>query len=184
MHALTFADLRRGNKARLPLFKNGKGEIVHNADGSDWKLGQWGNALAGEVGEAANIIKKIERGDKTLEEARQDLADELADVMAYLDILAFRAGIDLGQAVADKWNRVSERIGCAVRIGGGSPPRPPQGKGMPAEELKEEILSAAKQAAKEAIDAFLNTSLPAVSDILGGITKKDGPHSGPSPFRR
>jgi NTP pyrophosphatase (non-canonical NTP hydrolase) len=135
---LTFAELRAGNIARLPQFKNRKGEPAHSEpDGSDWILSTWNNATEGEVGEVAealghyvcfakiaqhlgkggDIIKKIERGDVTLDEKRQALADELADVVTYLDILALRAGIDLGDATIHKWNEVSKRVDCALRIG-------------------------------------------------------------------
>jgi NTP pyrophosphatase (non-canonical NTP hydrolase) len=114
---LTFNTLRGANKARLPQFKNRKGEPAHSeADGSDWKLSAWCNAVTGELGELANLIKKIERGDMTLDEARQDVADELADVVTYLDILAFRCGVDLGAATMSKFNRVSERVGSDVRV--------------------------------------------------------------------
>lgn len=114
---LTFAALRKANTARLPLFKNRNGDPAHSApDGSDWCLGQWCNAVCGELGEAANLIKKIERGDMTLDEARANLGRELADVQTYLDILAFRAGIDLGAATAGKFNEVSDRVGCDVRL--------------------------------------------------------------------
>lgn len=117
-NGLSFRTLREANKVRLPQFKNRNGEPAHSEpDGSDWKLSAWSNAVCGELGEAANIIKKIERGDISLDTARGDLADELADVATYLDILAFRAGIDLGRAVQDKFNRVSERVGANVRIG-------------------------------------------------------------------
>lgn len=115
---LHFGALRAANVARLPQFKNRKGEPAHSQpDGSDWCLAQWCNAVCGELGEAANLIKKIERGDMTLDEARGDLADELADIQTYLDILAFRAGINLGQATVKKWNEVSERVGCEIRLG-------------------------------------------------------------------
>lgn len=115
VNGLTFDVLRRANCKRLPEFKNARGEPAHSEpDGSDWSLSAWSNAVLGELGEAANIIKKIERGDMTLDEARAALADELADVQTYLDILAFRAGIDLGDATMDKWNRVSERVGCEI----------------------------------------------------------------------
>jgi len=114
---LTFGELRRANKRRLPLFKNRKGEPAHSKpDGSDWCLAQWSNAVCGELGEAANIIKKIERGDMTLDEARTDLAMELADAATYLDLLAFRAGIELDEAVRVKFNAVSSRVGCEVRL--------------------------------------------------------------------
>lgn len=114
--SLTFDELRSANTQRLPLFRNKRGELVHNADGSDWSLAQWSNAVLGELGESANIIKKIERGDFTLDEARESLAKEFADVVTYLDILAFRAGVDLGLATARKFNEVSDRVGCDVRL--------------------------------------------------------------------
>lgn len=114
---LTFRTLRGGNRARLPQFKNRRGEPAHSEkDGSDWALSAWCNAVTGELGELANLIKKIERGDMSLEEARQEVSDELADVVTYLDILAFRCGVDLGDATIDKFNRVSERVGSTVRI--------------------------------------------------------------------
>lgn len=114
---LTFKNLRAANEARLPQFKNRRGEPAHSKpDGSDWCLAQWCNAVTGELGEAANLIKKIERGDMTLDEGRSDLAKELADVQTYLDILAFRAGVDLGQATISKFNEVSVRVGCDVRL--------------------------------------------------------------------
>lgn len=116
-YGLTFKTLRSANLARLPEFKNAKGEPAHTEpDGSDWLLSQWCNAVLGELGEAANIIKKIERGDMSLEEARDKLSDELADVQTYLDILAYRAGIELDDATIDKWNRISERVGSRLRL--------------------------------------------------------------------
>lgn len=113
---LTFRDLREANIHRVPVFKNKKGETCHQPDGSDWCLAQWCNAACGELGETANLIKKIERGDFTLQETREELGKEIADVITYLDILAFRAGIDLGEAVRRKFNEVSERIGCDIKL--------------------------------------------------------------------
>jgi hypothetical protein len=37
-------------------------------------------------------------------------------VQTYLDILAFRAGVDLGEATLQKWNEVSDRVGSTVRL--------------------------------------------------------------------
>ena len=117
MSNLTFTELRTANIQRLPTFKNAHGQFAHSAhDGSDWTLGEWCNAVTGELGEAANVIKKIRRGDVTLEQAREYLAKELADVVTYLDILAFRAGVDLGEATINKFNEVSERVGSPVRL--------------------------------------------------------------------
>lgn len=115
--SLTFGALRAANIKRLPEFKNRAGGPAHSeSDGSDWSLGEWCNAVLGELGEAANIIKKVKRGDMTLEAARPDLAKEYADVVTYLDLLAFRTGVDLGQATKDKWNEVAERVGCSIRL--------------------------------------------------------------------
>ncbi len=116
-NGLTFNALRGANCARLPEFKNAKGEPAHSEpDGSDWTLSAWSNAVLGELGEAANIIKKVERGDLTIDEARPALAKEFADVATYLDILAFRAGVDLGRATIDKFNEVSNRVGSRVYL--------------------------------------------------------------------
>jgi NTP pyrophosphatase (non-canonical NTP hydrolase) len=118
IYELSFNDLRQANIRRLPQFKNSKGFPAHSEpDGSDWPLDAWANAVQGELGEAGNIIKKIRRGDFTLEEARKDLAREFADVVTYLDILAFRAGIDLGDATREKFNEISVRVGSDVFLG-------------------------------------------------------------------
>lgn len=114
---LTFAQLRRANLARLPTFKNGKGEPAHSeADGSDWSLNDWLTAVAGELGELANVLKKVRRGDLTLEQAQASLGKEAADVVTYLDILCFRMGVDLGVATVSKFNEVSDRVGSPVLI--------------------------------------------------------------------
>lgn len=114
---LTFNNLREANKARLPQFKNAKGEPAHEKeDGSDWSLAEWMNAVAGELGEAANIIKKVRRGDLTIEEARPLLSEEFADIVTYLDITSMQAGIDLGEATMDKFNKVSKRVGSNIRL--------------------------------------------------------------------
>lgn len=114
---LSFSTLRDANKKRLPEFKNSKGQPAHEKkDGSDWSLAEWMNAVAGELGEAANLIKKIRRGDLTLKDARPLLAKEFADIITYLDITAAQAGIDLAKAIEEKFNEVSERVNSSVRI--------------------------------------------------------------------
>ena len=136
--SLTFDSLRAANKARLPLFKNKHGGLAHSKlDGSDWTPAQWLQAVVGELGEYANIRKKFERGDLSFEEYESLAAKELADVQIYLDILALRCldhghrgasykgsetvligldGVDLGKATLAKFNEVSERISCSVRL--------------------------------------------------------------------
>lgn len=113
--SLTFDALRKANTERLPQFKNSKGEPAHEkADGSDWSLAEWMNAVSGELGEAANIIKKVRRGDLSIDEARPILAKEFADIVTYLDITAMQAGVNLGEATIEKFNEVSNRVGCEV----------------------------------------------------------------------
>ncbi len=116
MAGLKFSVLRAANLARIPHFKDAQGRRCHltpvgGLPGYDWSLSQWSNAVLGELGEAANLVKKYERGDFGMTELRPKLAKELADVATYLDILAHRAGIDLGEATRLKWNEVSERVG-------------------------------------------------------------------------
>ena len=114
---LTFDQLREANIARIPQFKNKKGLPAHSEpDGSDWSPAQWLQALVGEVGEYANLRKKFERGDISEEEFDKEAAKELADIQIYLDILAFRLGIDLGEATKAKFNEVSNRVGAKVYL--------------------------------------------------------------------
>lgn len=115
--SLDMGTFRRANLGRLAEFKNNKGEPAHTTpDGSDWSLTDWATAVSGELGEACNIIKKIRRGDLSIENAMEDLSDELADVFIYLDLLSYRSGIDLSQAVIEKWNKTSEKIGYRYRL--------------------------------------------------------------------
>lgn len=114
---LTFTQLREANLQRLPVFKNSKGEPAHSEpDGSDWSDAEWLQAVLGELGEYANVRKKLQRGDYSREEAKPMMAKELADVQIYLDILAFRLGIDLGEATRAKFNEVSDRVGCDIKL--------------------------------------------------------------------
>lgn len=118
-NGLTFADLRDADLARLPQFRNNLGETAHaQPDGSDWTLLEWAGAAAGEMGEAANIAKKFRRGDYSIENPAhvEALADEIADVVIYSDLLAARAGIDLGEAVRRKFNKTSAKVGSDVRL--------------------------------------------------------------------
>lgn len=60
-------------------------------------------ALAGEVGEAANLLKKCMRGDHELAGKHHgEFALELTDVEIYLRHLARKAQIDLDAAVEQK----------------------------------------------------------------------------------
>jgi NTP pyrophosphatase (non-canonical NTP hydrolase) len=116
-NGLTFRTLRNGNLIRLPLFKRADGKPAHmKVDGSDWSPASWLQAIIGELGEYANLRKKVERGDFTLAKAKKKLASELADVVIYLDILASQLDIDLGEAVMETWNAKAEQLAIPMRI--------------------------------------------------------------------
>jgi NTP pyrophosphatase (non-canonical NTP hydrolase) len=78
-----------------------------------------GNELAGEVGEACNVIKKLERERLGINGSRdtvEHLAEELADVIICTDLIAMQAGIDLEGAVVAKFNASSEKVGLKTRM--------------------------------------------------------------------
>lgn len=97
---LNFNSLRRANEAR-----QNEWDPTHSIS-----IEFRGNELAGEVGEACNHIKKIARerlglrGSRTTPEA---LAEELADVIICVDLIAMQTNIALDQAVIDKFNATS-----------------------------------------------------------------------------
>ena len=111
-----------------------------------WTPCEWMTAVAGEVGEAANLVKKLRRietdgldtpqnrelwdlldadlrniligmmgtaqGRNAVEkEIVRRIGHELADVVIYVDLLAARLDIDLGDAVIQKFNLTSKKIG-------------------------------------------------------------------------
>jgi len=109
-NGLSFNTLRAANEQRIKASKYEKCE-------RDWTPAHWMQATLGELGELANLMKKVDRGDFSLDEARADIAREFADVQTYLDIMALKLGIDLGAATREKFNEVSARIGSRVYIG-------------------------------------------------------------------
>ena len=90
---------------------------------SSWSLSDWITATMGELGEAANIVKKLNRvrdgvpgNQETEEQLRAALRHEIADVFIYLDLLAQAAGVDLEEAVREKFNLTSDKIGSAIKL--------------------------------------------------------------------
>ena len=72
------------------------------------------NALAGEVGEYCNLIKKYERGDISNEtkflKFRNNIRDELADIFIYLVLNSRVNEIDLEYAILDKIKTIEKRL--------------------------------------------------------------------------
>lgn len=134
MASLTFDELRAVNAQRCARWHPG----FPGRDAVGWTGGDWSNAMLGEVGEVAevfallvaaagnagNTVKKLRRAecgsrgvlDAPPEGLREKLADELADALTYADLLAAYYGIDLGAAIASKFNRVSELQGFPERL--------------------------------------------------------------------
>lgn len=80
-----------------------------------------GNELAGEVGEACNVIKKLERerlGIRGSRATKEQLAEELADAIICIDLIAMAADIDLNKAVIEKFNATSKKYGLKTRFEG------------------------------------------------------------------
>jgi len=106
---VTFSTLREANITR---------DIEWGA-GQKFSLSYRGNELAGEVGEACNILKKLDRERMGLVGSRADLeklADELADVVICVDLAAMDVGIDLAAAVARKFNMTSDKNGLKTKL--------------------------------------------------------------------
>lgn len=90
---------------------------------NSWSLSDWATALAGEVGELCNVVKKLNRERDGLpgnkiggSDLRAALEKECADVYLYLDLFCAAAGLDLASAVKAKFNEVSERVGFPERL--------------------------------------------------------------------
>ena len=117
--ALTFAAFRAANVARCVKW--------HPAGIESWSPSDWLTAVTGELGELASLLKMRNRerdglpGNKFSPTDKQ-VADELADVLTYLDLLAAMLGIDLGRAAVEKFNEVSARVGFPDRIDLGATP--------------------------------------------------------------
>lgn len=104
-----FTNLRAANEARQAEW-DGNSQITP---------AYRGNELAGEVGEACNVIKKLERerlGIAGSRDTKEHLAEELADVVICADLIAMDFGIDLDEAVRQKFNATSEKIGLSPRL--------------------------------------------------------------------
>ena len=110
---LTFDEFRVANVARCIKW--------HPQGIESWSPSDWLTAVTGELGELASLLKMRNRerdglpGNKFSPTDKQ-VADEIADVLTYLDLLAAAVNVDLGFAVAQKFNEVSERVGFPDRI--------------------------------------------------------------------
>lgn len=106
-------ELRKANLSRVSRYGHGSIE-------NGWDLMQWGCALAGEVGELCNVLKKMVRqapGDPSPDQLTGDAAGEIADVMIYLDLVAAKLDLVLQRVVTRKFNQSSKKFGFPERLG-------------------------------------------------------------------
>lgn len=76
-----------------------------------------GNELAGEAGEACNVIKKLERERLGLVGSRdtvEHLVEELCDVVICTYLIAMAVGVDITPHIAKKFNDTSRKRGLTV----------------------------------------------------------------------
>lgn len=136
---LTFEEVSETNAKRCARWHPGF------PDDETWGIGDWSNAMCGEVGElaeetlellafvtkaagaVANDVKKLRRiegghrpnplkPEQDLEWLQEHVADEAADVFLYLDLLCTKLGLNLPGAIVRKFNEVSVRQGFAERL--------------------------------------------------------------------
>ena len=94
----------------------------HDING--WSLSDWAVAMAGECGEACNVIKKMNRKRDSItnedpeeyDELAEALGKEIADTVTYAFLLAERCGFDMQDIVTRKFNEVSRKHGFRHRI--------------------------------------------------------------------
>lgn len=116
--SISFDAFRRANVTRCVKW--------HPAGIESWSPSDWLTAVTGELGELASLLKMRNRerdglpGNK-FSPTQKQIADELADVLTYLDLLAAALGVDLGAAAVEKFNEVSERVGFPDRIAATAP---------------------------------------------------------------
>lgn len=114
---MTFGQFSEANRLRC------ESEKGFNHPLSGWSTADWMTALVGEVGEAANVVKKLNRyrygvpGNKLSEaELRDQLRKELGDVFVYLDLIAQSLGFNIADAAIDVFNAKSAEIGYPYRV--------------------------------------------------------------------
>ena len=92
-----------------------------NHELDSWSTSDWMTAVTGELGEACNIVKKLNRirdgipgndpWTESEEQLLEALASELADVVIYLDLAAQALGFSLEEIREIKFQKTSKKIG-------------------------------------------------------------------------
>ena len=114
---ITFKQFSQANKDRC------ESPSGFNHKLTDWSTSDWFVAVMGELGEAANIAKKLNRvrdgipGNKeNPEQLRAKLRKEIGDVFVYLDLLCQAHGFNIDDAAIEVFNSKSIEIGYKTKI--------------------------------------------------------------------
>ena len=114
---LTFDEFSKANKKRC----ESKDGFNHSL--GSWSTSDWITAVVGELGEAANVVKKLNRfrdgipGNKVSADCLRDqLRKEIGDVFVYLDLLAQALGFTIEDAAVEVFNAKSKEIGYDGQI--------------------------------------------------------------------
>lgn len=114
---MSFADFSAANRERCEA-PAGFNHALHS-----WSLSDWMTATMGELGEAANVAKKINRvrdginGNKEAEaELRAKLRREIGDTFVYLDLMAQSCGFTIEDAAREVFNSKSAELGYSKTV--------------------------------------------------------------------
>jgi len=116
---LTFSALSRVNAKRSNSW---------HGDAEPWSLADWAIALGGEAGEVLNAVKKLKRlrtgiksskGPQNIQQALDDIAEEITDVVFYADLFMTALGRKMPVELQKKFNAISKREGFKemIRLG-------------------------------------------------------------------
>jgi NTP pyrophosphatase (non-canonical NTP hydrolase) len=114
---LTFGALAAANRQRCE-----SPEGFNHALAS-WSTSDWMTATMGELGEAANVVKKLNRfrdgiphNKETQAMLLAQLREELGGTIVYLDLLCQSLGFSMGDVARDEFNRKSADIDWPIML--------------------------------------------------------------------
>jgi NTP pyrophosphatase (non-canonical NTP hydrolase) len=117
MMPMTFGQFSQANRERCESPQGFKHPLA------EWSASDWMTATMGELGEAANVVKKLNRyrdgvpGNKQSQaELEQQLRKELGDVFVYLDLMAQSLGFSIADAAVEVFNAKSAEIGYPKQL--------------------------------------------------------------------
>lgn len=109
--SMTLSDILRAQEEFDREHSGGRGPFYVAIDeGNLEQLEHLVVCLVGELGEFSNILKKVVRGDRPLEQAKAELDEELVDCFIYLLKIANQFGVDLENGYLKKRQANSERF--------------------------------------------------------------------------